>query len=420
MPKRRGFDYEPKTNEDWLVKEFEIDQLFTPSTPIDLKDYFSGRKTQINDLLEAVRERGQHAVLYGERGVGKSSLSKVFKDMFPPTLQRIRPFRIRAYPANDFAALWKRMFDEWGVKIDIDGHRMPISEAYGAQITPDDVRREITKHFKTNDIPIFIFDEFNDLVDKSASSQMAHLIKTLSDDGTNATIIIVGVASDISDIIANMKSVQRCLRQVLMPRMLPDELNEILDARIPKLGMSINDDAQERIVDLSRGLPAYVHNLGKFAARSAAHGKRLRIEEKDVDLAIENILKMSQQQVRETYYTAVHSSSKVARYRQSLIACALAKTDPEGYFIPSAALEPLGKILSRSVDLSDIQKHLDRFRTKEHGEILVRIGSAKRYRYRFAEPIMQPFAIMMGIHEKLIPPRSKSLLAFNPQRSLSI
>jgi hypothetical protein len=249
---------------------------------------------------------------------------------------------------------------------------------------------------------------------------MAHLIKTLSDDGTNGTIILVGVASDISDIISNMKSVQRCLRQVLMPRMMPDELNEILDNRVPKLGMTIDDDAQERIVNLSRGLPAYVHNLGKFAARGAVYARRLHIEEKDVDLAIDNILKKSQQQTQEAYFAAVRSNNKNARYRQSLLACALAATDEIGYFVPSAVLEPLGKILKRQVELSDIQKHLDRFLTKEHGEVLTKVGSAKRFRYRFSEPIMQPFVIMMGIHNKLIPPRSKSLLAFNPQRSLSI
>jgi Cdc6-like AAA superfamily ATPase len=420
MSSARRAAYEPRTEEDWLALEYEIDQLFTPSTPIEMADYFSGRKTQIHELLEAVRERGQHAVLYGERGVGKSSLSKCFKDMFPKSLQRIRPYRIRTYPSNNFATLWKRMFDEWGAKAEVEGKRVPLSEAHGAGLSPDDVQREIRRFFKPNDIPIFIFDEFNDLVDKSASSQMAHLIKTLSDDGTNGTIILVGVASDISDIISNMKSIERCLRQVLMPRMLPDDLNKILDDRIPKLGMTIDDDAQERIVNLSRGLPAYIHSLGKFAARSAIHNKRLRIEEKDVDLAIDNILKRSQQQVHENYFAAVQSNRKDARFRQTLLACALSATDETGYFVPTAVLEPLQKILKRQIDLSDIQSHLDRFLKKEHGAILTRIGGSKRFRYRFADPIMQPFVIMMGIHDQLIPPRSKSLLAFNPQRSLSI
>ena len=95
-------------------------------------------------------------------------------------------------------------------------------------------------------------------------------------------------------------------------------------------------------------------------------------------------------------------------------------TDETGYFVPTAVLDALNRILKRRMDMSDIQRHLDRFLLKEHGEVLTRIGSAKRYRYRFADPIMQPFVIMMGIHDRLIPPHSKSLLTFNPQRSLSI
>lgn len=128
----------------------------------------------------------------------------------------------------------------------------------------------------------------------------------------------------------------------------------------------------------------------------------------------------SQHSILECYDMAIHSNSQRARYRQSLLACALATTDELGYFAPSAILHPLGTILGRPVVLADVQKHLDRFASKEHGQILARIGTSKRYRYRFAEPIMQPYVIMRGIHEKLIGPRSKSLLSYNPQRSLAI
>lgn len=400
------------TEDDWVAKEFEISDLFTPSAPIDLVDYFSGRKTQIDELFQTVRERGQHALLYGERGVGKSSLSQVFKDMFPPTLQHIKAFRIRVYPTDTFAVFWNRMFNEWG-------HSKKDSN-YEILATPEEVKREILKRFKPNDIPILIFDEFNDLIDKSASSQMAHLIKTLSDEAAKATIVIVGVAADVSEIISNMQSVQRCLRQILMPRMYPDDLNEILDRRIPRLGMTIDDEAQEKIVNLSRGLPAYVHNLGKYAAESAVRNRRLNIEDKDVDLAIDNVLKIVLHTIQEAYLAAVHSNSKNARYRHSLLACALATTDEAGYFVPSSVLDPLSKILGRPIVLSDMQKHLDRFLMKDHGQVLTRVGTAKRFRYRFTDPIMQPFVIMKGIHEKLMPPRSKSLLSYNPQRGLSI
>ena len=48
------------TDEDWAAKADEADQLFTPGTPIELVEQYSGRKPQISDLTDAVKEKGQY------------------------------------------------------------------------------------------------------------------------------------------------------------------------------------------------------------------------------------------------------------------------------------------------------------------------------------------------------------------------
>ena len=53
--------------------------VFTPAAPIDAISLFRGREAQIQMLLEAVSQIGQHAIVYGERGVGKTSLISVLK-----------------------------------------------------------------------------------------------------------------------------------------------------------------------------------------------------------------------------------------------------------------------------------------------------------------------------------------------------
>ena len=68
----------PRTSEDWQALSYEAAQIFSPSAPVDEAALFAGRQTQIRKLIEAVLEKGKHAVLYGERGVGKTSLVKVF------------------------------------------------------------------------------------------------------------------------------------------------------------------------------------------------------------------------------------------------------------------------------------------------------------------------------------------------------
>jgi len=50
---------------------------FTPGRPINKLDLLAGREEQISKVLEAVLSPGQHAAIYGERGVGKSSLANL-------------------------------------------------------------------------------------------------------------------------------------------------------------------------------------------------------------------------------------------------------------------------------------------------------------------------------------------------------
>ena len=63
--------------------QFRTDTLlesFNPSAPIDRRNVFAGRSDQLAALYTVIRQRGQHAVIYGERGVGKTSLASIVAD----------------------------------------------------------------------------------------------------------------------------------------------------------------------------------------------------------------------------------------------------------------------------------------------------------------------------------------------------
>lgn len=412
----------PETPSDWFQIAFEASHLFTPATPIDVQEYLNGRRSQIRDMLEATMERGRHVVLYGERGTGKTSLAKTFKLLFPDTLRHIFSVRVSADSGDDFSSLWRKIFRDLQIEISRDGNKeiIPLSELYDSAITPDDVRRELARMFRPNDIPILIIDEYNEIRDASTRNLMSHTLKALSDDGVNVTVVIVGVADDVNELIANHPSVQRCLAQVRMPRMTAPEMDEILEKRLPYLGMQITDKAQERIVGLARGLPSYVHYLGLEAVKSATHREHLEIDDGDVDLAIQQVLKKTEESNGTVYAQAVHSNRSEALYRPILLACALAPSDDEaGHFVAQSVCEPLKQLLSRNVSIATFDDQLKAFTTNDRGSILVRRGSARKYRYRFAEPMMHPFVIMRGIKEGLINSRSLTALAYQPQRRFS-
>lgn len=167
--------------------------------------------------------------------------------------------------------------------------------------------------------------------------------------------------------------------------------------------MTILDDARFNIVNLARGLPEYVHFLGRDAARSALKSHRLEIVASDVQIAIRNMVQSSDQTSDEAYGRAVLSNKKNNLYKQVLLACALATTDDLGRFTPSDVLPPLTKLLGRSIKIANFFPHIEAFCLPERGAILEKKGVSKAYKYRFKEPKMQPYVLMRSVADGLIP-----------------
>ena len=263
---------------------------------------------------------------------------------------------------------------------------VPISEFYAGDIAPDDIRRELEAVFKANDIPVLIIDEYDKIGDKKKTNElMANTIKALSDYGVNVTIVLVGVADNINDLLGEHASLGRCVEQIPMPRMNIPERREILEKIVPRLGMKLHDDALWKIVHLSRGLPAYVHSLGLYSTESAINRRSLLVTESDVDAAMKRVLERSQESIKEEYSKAIHSDRSDNLYKEVILACALADTDSEGRgtFAPLAVCKPLSNILDRPVKIDAFQQHLKKFITEERGNILVRRGHERAFQFRF-------------------------------------
>lgn len=429
MSKIAGMGH-PKTDEDWSALRFEAGQLFTPSSPIAEHDLFAGRAAQIRTLMEATEERGKHAVLYGEAGVGKTSLAKVYAELFPPTLRYLQSFRVQVDPSDDFSSIWRKLFRDIHIRTirqgnpeDQEVELASLASFYeGQTIVPDDIRRELDAVFKPAQIPIIVIDEFDKVRDPDAHTLMANTIKSLSDYGVNTTIVLVGVAESITALIGEHPSVMRCIEQVHMPRMNIHERKEILDKRIPKLGMKLHQDALWKIAELSRGLPSYVHLLGLYSTQSAIDRKTLLITETDVDNAISRVLQRLQESLSEKYHTATHSNRGDNLYQEVLLACALAESDDRGSFTPMSIAKNLTRILGREKEMptSAFQQHLIKFISDERGKVLTRTGRERAYRFRFSDPAMQPYVILKGIESGKVGKEALTVLSFPAQGSLPI
>lgn len=401
-----------------MAKRFEANQLFTPSAPIAVAEMFAGRQAQAGKIVDAIGERGRHIILFGERGVGKSSMAQIIRFFIPATPRQVRHIRVQAFPSDNFSTLAKRIFSEIHFDADYgEGKRgYTVSEFYPNDVTIDNFLSEM-RLFGEAEIPLIIIDEFNELDDEDASISISNVIKALSDTGSHVTIFLVGVADNVTDLMERHESITRCTEQILMPRMSVPERREVLEKRLSQLNMAIDPDGKWKIINLSKGLPAYVHALGKFAVFNALNEGRLNIVEADVDRAIEDVISASQQTLKDDYETAVRSNHSRALFRQILAACALAKVDDAGFFVPAAVREPLTSILKRKIEIAGFQDTLKAF-AESRGCILDRAGTERTYRFRFANPAMQPYVIMRGIGEGIIDDDARQALSSPEQPDL--
>jgi hypothetical protein len=217
------------------------------------------------------------------------------------------------------------------------------------------------------------------------------------------TIVLIGVAENVEELIVNHQSLRRALSLVKLERMNIVDLSKILDGRLQLTPLQLSDDVCSEIVTLSCGLPYYVQTLGKSATQNAIKHQRDRVEIEDVDAAIDNFLFESGQTFVNDYQRATDSQQAGNISHQVLMASALALADSGGFFKPTEVGETLNLIFpGNSYSYSRIQQYLAQFVLDRRGKILIRTGVKGDYRYRFSDALMQPFVVMRGIKDTII------------------
>jgi Cdc6-like AAA superfamily ATPase len=360
---------------------------------------------QIRALLDVVAGRGEHAVVYGERGVGKTSLAAVGALIVQrPTVAAVR---VNCDGGDDFASIWRKALGKIRMlqnvpSVGFAGAEGEVvisaADALPQEPTPHDVETVLTMLERAMTTVIF-FDEFDRVPRGVVSRLMADTIKTLSDQGVNTTIVLVGVADDVGQLIAEHESIERGLTQIPMPRMSGDELKDIVRRGLASVEMTIGDDAVGRITALSQGLPHYTHLLGQEAARSAVWDRTDNVEISDVVVAMRKAVDRSPHSLAAKYHAATSTPRAKTLYPDVILAAALARGDELGYVAAVDIRDPLRAITKKPYEIPAFSPHLHELTEEDRGCVLQKTGAPRRFRFRFTNPLLQPYVIMRALAE---------------------
>ena len=254
----------------------KLKKVFTPAQPIARPEHLHGRDPKLRLIDRALHSPGKHIFVYGDRGVGKTSLARTAAAIhcgdaegfgFVACDQATTFFDIVQTIYRQLHALYSvGKFKIDGFDLNLGIAKFKAGEALGlpALKTINDAV-EILKSIspKSGPTPIIIIDEFDQLSTDIERKYVADLIKQLSDQSINLRLLICGIGTSLEELIGVHLSTDRYLATVPLTPISHDARWQILQSGIEAFGIAFDRDSQIRIGQLSDGFPYYVHLMGE-------------------------------------------------------------------------------------------------------------------------------------------------------------
>lgn len=284
------------------AQDSEVDQMrlklrnaFTPSQPVSDVRKFAGRNSILRTLIRSIEDQQLHVVLFGERGIGKTSLLHVLADLSRRARYIVRytscgegsdfSETFRAIAA-DIPLLYHADFDPTSDEIEKGGSLADMFPA--GPLSVAQVSEVFSKVANTR--VLIILDEF----DRSDSAHfrrlVAELIKNLSDRSIRVQLVIAGVASNLTELIAHIPSIRRNIIGLPVPAMEGNEVQELVRIGEAVSGLKFDAAALETIVKVANGSPYLASLVSQHAGLSATERESKLVEVADVQTAVEQTL----------------------------------------------------------------------------------------------------------------------------------
>ena len=273
---------------------------FRPGAPVP-PGIFAGRIREIEQMqkciYQTINNRPQHLMIYGERGIGKTSIAYFTRLVAKGELETFDNDKLNLYPvalvtnksqkledilSNFIALLQKRLGDGgseilkkiWDNMDEITIGPAAFKKAVTDKkisITTDDFCYFIEaawEKLKTEcDGIIFIIDEFDRLEDyENVASFFKSLFERLEMDGyTRLMFLLSGMPSMREKLYKDHPSVLRNFEPIELKAMPKDEAREVIKKALNEVDVKIAPEAEKLIIDIAEGYPHFLQEAGYSA-----------------------------------------------------------------------------------------------------------------------------------------------------------
>lgn len=402
--------------ERYLDYEARCRQAFTPFAPIELPDFFAGRREIVERVDGELRAPGRHVAIFGERGVGKTSLATLlyFFTPFEPSKVHI----VRCTADDSFDSVIGQFLAYFGRDLELDsvervgrkGAKLRVGavEAEGASEQRQVFRRvaearslspaRLLEAFSPTEA-LLIVDEYDRIQEEATHRRFAELIKAFSDARSKSKIVIVGVAGTLAQLIGKHESLSRSLAQIRLDRMGFAELAEIVRRGAQRTEIRFSDWVTERIARLADGFPQYVHLIALYSSLEAIRvllerpeERRIAVGEAEYQRGLERAIAATEHSLADAYETATVTTRKKSEIYEVILKAMALSAEPVVQVRELAT--KASELAGEEVKPSRLSTPLSNL-TKDRGQVLTKVRDGY---YRFTNPLLKAYVRLLLEH----------------------
>jgi Cdc6-like AAA superfamily ATPase len=239
--------------------------VFTPAQPVTDRRMFAGRIKTLARLIEIIEDRLSHVVIFGERGIGKTSMLHILSDLAEESRYLVLQGTCGA--GSRFDDMFRRLLEGIPLlylkNVSPTGPEVESGATFANRLPAGnfDARELSDLLAQVAGVRVLILlDEYDRLENEQFRQYTAELIKNLSDRAAPVQLVIAGVSSNLHELIGYIPSIRRNVIGLPLPHLNFEETQALIALGNKAAGVTFAADAIDMIYSLSNGSP-YVSRL---------------------------------------------------------------------------------------------------------------------------------------------------------------